>query len=809
MLAGVKFIPRDQIDKDENSSAPAKQKQKQKQKKRSGSHDDKRRKGKRSSRCSSSDGEDLERIKKGSRKKWYSSDEYSSSSYSSGNESEGNSDRDRRKSQSKRKGKRSSEDMSKDEVSYRSKKRSSSDKKEYISEDHSSPPSDGEDSDSYSDRKERRKKGSRKDGKKKSKNRSQRSLVDEEFSDGGRGTSPSKDGEIARKEIGLEWMLRPEGKTDRTPTVIVEEQPKETQVEEIKKVNPRELNPYFKDDGSGYPEDTDEPKAGAGQLLSPSVVGDGGASWRLKALKRAKEQATREGRRLQEVVGERWGSLGQLTVSVASNKAAQSRAHLHAIKSRKKGLNEDNQPSSNNQSDMDSKKDTCRHYLKDVSLGHPKMREPKVRDSLSWKKQKSRDVCTKDSGLIAEAVSSLNTFSNDGSFMSEVLGKRTDDFSSPVYENVADTSKPSEVSAAFKGEQSANQLAAKAFQLRLKGKHEEAEELLKEVENIKAKQADGDNSIRPQNERSTSRYVKQDVPLRQKKREDDADMHLAQRIMQNKKYSVSGQADDEYDYDDDGPSRKSRKKRGSDDHKVSQKNSFANRFSTQQERCLFCFENPSRPAHLVVAIANFSYLMLPKQQPVAPGHCCILPMQHVPSTRAVDDDVWQEIRNFKKCLIMMFAKQEKEVVFLETVMGLAQQRRHCIVECIPLPHEIAKEAPLYFKKAIDEAEDEWSQHNAKKLIDTSVKGLRGSIPEHFPYFHVEFGLNKGFVHVIDDETQFNSNLGLNVIRGMLQLPEEDMYRRRRYETVEAQKQAVKSFDQDWAHFDWTKQLHES
>lgn len=106
------------------------------------------------------------------------------------------------------------------------------------------------------------------------------------------------------------------------------------------------------------------------------------------------------------------------------------------------------------------------------------MREPKVRDSLSWKKQKSRDVSTKDSGLIAEAVSSLNTFSNDGSFMSEVLGKRIDDFSSPVYENVADTSKPSEVSAAFKGELSANQLAAKAFQLRLKGKHEEAEELL-------------------------------------------------------------------------------------------------------------------------------------------------------------------------------------------------------------------------------------------------------------------------------------------------------------------------------------------
>lgn len=60
--------------------------------------------------------------------------------------------------------------------------------------------------------------------------------------------------------------------------------------------------------------------------------------------------------------------------------------------------------------------------------------------------------------------------------------------------------------------------------------------------------------------------------------------------------------------------------------------------------------------------------------------------------------MWEEIRNFKKCLIMMFAKQDKDVVFLETVVGLAKQRRHCMIECIPLPQGIAKEAPLYFKK---------------------------------------------------------------------------------------------------------------
>ncbi|CAL5337510.1 unnamed protein product [Camellia sinensis] len=134
---------------------------------------------------------------------------------------------------------------------------------------------------------------------------------------------------------------------------------------------------------------------------------------------------------------------------------------------------------------------------------------------------------------------------------------------------------------------------------------------------------------------------------------------------------------------------------------------------------------------------------------------------HESTTRAVDNNVWDEIRNFKKCLIMMFAKQEKDVVFLETVMGLAQQRRHCMVECIPLPQDISKQAPLYFKKAIDEAKDEWSQHNSKKLIDTG---------------------------------------------GMLRLPEDDMYGRRKHDLVETQKQAVASFVKDWEPFDWTKQL---
>ncbi|GKU85820.1 hypothetical protein SLEP1_g439 [Rubroshorea leprosula] len=767
MLGGIKFIPRDQIDKAEGENPDAKKEKSSSRKEKAG----------RKKKAYISSDDEIEKIDKGSRKKkWYSSDEYSSSQ----SESEDTSDQEGNKRQNKRRNKRSRSNVSRED---RSKKGSRRGRKQYSSDDDYSTTS--EDGNQKSE-KEGRKKGD---------------------------TNPSaslKENEIVRKEMGLDWMLRPADKVDRTPTVMVDKQSEEPPGE-VKKVNPREMNPYLKDNGSGYPEEADE-KTGAGdKLLSSSLVGDGGASWKLKALKRAQEQAAREGRNFQDVVEERWGSLGKLAVSAASHRAAPFRAHLHAIKNRKQGQADENQMDESKQHERYTEKNTGRDYLRDVSLRHSEMKAPKVRDSLSWGKRKGHNLPAESAGLVSAAVSGLNKFANDGNFIQEFLHKQSNDSAISVsHTNQVGNVESEEVSPVKKkvGEGTSmvkeplttNQLAAKALQLRMKGKHEEAERLLQEVENMKAKQGAGGDSHRQQNIESTSRYVIQDFSKRKGKEEDDGDMHLARKIMQNKQY---GRADDEYDYDD-GPSRKSRKK-GRDNDQVGKQN-FAKRILPQQERCLFCFENPNRPKHLVTAIANFTYLMLPQWQSVVPGHCCILPMQHESSTRTLDDNVWEEIRNFKKCLIMMFAKQEKEVVFLETVIGLAQQRRHCLIECIPLPREIAKQAPLYFKKAIDEAEDEWSQHNAKKLIDTSKKGLRGSIPKNFPYFHVEFGLDRGFVHVIDDEKDFKSSLGLNVIRGMLQLPEEDMYRRRRHESVEMQKQAVASFVQDWEPFDWTKQL---
>ncbi|KAG8370348.1 hypothetical protein BUALT_Bualt14G0107600 [Buddleja alternifolia] len=777
MLSGLKFIPRDQIDKEKDETLDDSRKERRKSRHR------KKKDGRKNkhSRYSSSEDEDLEKIKSGSRnkKKWYDPDEdLSSFSEKSGSQSESENDQKKRRS--------------------RSRKRSRTRRKNYSSDDESSDVSER--------------------GKSNAEGNHNKGGMSNDLIDDSKGSHSQNHSNIVRKEVGLDWMLRPKESTEKTYNQSSNIQPEEAPAEEIKKNNPRELNPYFKDNGSGYPEESAGMKAGKKQLLS-TAVGDGGASWRLKALKRAQEQAAREGRNLQEVVEERWDSMGHLAASVASHNVASTHAHLHAIKNRRKGLINEEKTNTDGENDR-TEKDFDRKSIKDVTPRHPKMRVPKVRDSLSWGKRGNKKLSTEDAALVSTALSSLNKFSSDGNFMDEVLNQKKDNSGEPSdssyrkFEAREETKsvgfaneKIKDAAGTVKSAMSANQLAAKALQLRMKGKHEEAEKLMKEVEIIKERQDIGNESSRVQIDGTTSRFIMHDVSARQKRKEDDGDLHLAQNIMHNHRYntSTSNQADEEYDYDD-GPRKKARKKGGGGNNKSSEITNSANRFLTQQERCNFCFDNPKRPKHLVIAIANFTYLSLPQQQPIVPGHCGILTLQHESSTRSVDDNVWDEIRNFKKCLIMMFAEQEKDVVFLETVMGLARQRRHCLVECVPLPRDVAKQAPVYFKKAIDEAEDEWSQHNAKKLIDTSEKGLRGSIPKNFPYFHVEFGLKKGFVHVIDDEENFKSSFGLNVLRGMLRLPVEDMHRRGRHESIETQKQAVASFARDWVAFDWTKQL---
>ena len=174
------------------------------------------------------------------------------------------------------------------------------------------------------------------------------------------------------------------------------------------------------------------------------------------------------------------------------------------------------------------------------------------------------------------------------------------------------------------------------------------------------------------------------------------------------------------------------------------------------------------PSSTVKAHAKAAPFMRAYRGRLVPGHCLIVPSEHVASARQVDEHVWMEMRNFKKCLLQMFAAQVtfchlcgarafscgcddcdvtqhhsveltmarktawlidhrhtfsaspvsgsaallrmstdsrrplsrqsmmaccptaqgKEMVFMETAMGLQDPKRHAFVECIPVPPRV-------------------------------------------------------------------------------------------------------------------------
>jgi len=64
----------------------------------------------------------------------------------------------------------------------------------------------------------------------------------------------------------------------------------------------------------------------------------------------------------------------------------------------------------------------------------------------------------------------------------------------------------------------------------------------------------------------------------------------------------------------------------------------------------------------------------------------------------------------------------------------------------------------------------------------------------------------GYVHVIDDETKWDTAFGRNIMIGLMGRPAEDMHRGAKADSVGVQMQAVAEFSKKFEAYDWTKQL---
>ncbi|XP_060035777.1 CWF19-like protein 2 isoform X3 [Erinaceus europaeus] len=259
---------------------------------------------------------------------------------------------------------------------------------------------------------------------------------------------------------------------------------------------------------------------------------------------------------------------------------------------------------------------------------------------------------------------------------------------------------------------------------------------------------------------------------------------------------------DYYTLDDMFVSKAAERERFGDEEEKQRRQAIAQhqRLAAQMDKCLYCFDSSQFPKHLIVAIGVKVYLCLPNFRSLTEGHCLIVPLQHHRAATLLDEDIWEEIQMFRKSLVKMFEDKGLDCIFLETNMSMKKQY-HMVYECIPVPKEVGDMAPIYFKKAIMESDEEWSMN--KKLIDLSSKDIRQSVPRGLPYFSVDFGLQGGFAHVIEDQYKFPHYFGKEIIGGMMDV-EPRLWRKGIRENFEDQRKKALQFAQWWKPFDFTR-----
>jgi len=422
---------------------------------------------------------------------------------------------------------------------------------------------------------------------------------------------------------------------------------------------------------------------------------------------------------------------------------------------------------------------------------------------------------------------------------SEKLHKQASDSSSgsEKEEEIEKDKKEPPPASAVLTEAEMNTLASKVLKAELMGNDELAVELKQKLENARTTRAEMvAKGINPDQEgpEVVTKIRGENMKQRRKKTKvethkdgervryfGDDDKYNLQQMFEREKMdtaedhhemmsrlgSKAEKTNDDFDMDDMIIS-KAAGKQSEELEDIKRKNkAVANQMAMEKtlQDCKWCIGSKRSQKHLMVSMGKSVYLALPGTTSMAQGHCLIVPMGHCMAGTEMDEDVWNEVQDYRKSLVRMFQSQGEDCVFFETAIGF-KRHPHMVIECIPLPEDMGSMLPMYYQKAIQECETEWSDN--KKLVKLKEKNIARNIPRGLPYFHVDFGLDMGFAHVIEDEADWNKRFGHEVVGGMMDTEPRTM-RNPAWEQFDEQKRKVIQFGGMWSEFDWTKSLKAS
>lgn len=283
-------------------------------------------------------------------------------------------------------------------------------------------------------------------------------------------------------------------------------------------------------------------------------------------------------------------------------------------------------------------------------------------------------------------------------------------------------------------------------------------------------------------------------------------MRAAERIAKDAKF------DTDLDYMDDNANKLAKHVQKSETNLKNAAIGEFQRLNRILDSCMLCAKEDTNqpPVAPMVSLATRVYLTLPTEPELSEGGAVIVPIQHRTNLLECDDDEWEEIRNFMKCLTRMYHDQGRDVVFYENAAA-PHRKMHAAMQVVPLPYSLGETAPAFFKEAILSSDEEWSQH--KKLIDTSARAKQGlgklafrrSLAKEMPYFHVWFDLEGGLGHIVENASRWPKGdlFAREIIGGMLDVEPDVIKRQGRWQRADKR---VDGFKTRWRKFDWTRVL---
>jgi hypothetical protein len=182
-------------------------------------------------------------------------------------------------------------------------------------------------------------------------------------------------------------------------------------------------------------------------------------------------------------------------------------------------------------------------------------------------------------------------------------------------------------------------------------------------------------------------------------------------------------------------------------------------------------------------------------------HVVISTKEHTNSLAAVEENVYEEIRNYMKSIVSYNLINDMATIFIE-FSKQAEQMSHFEMECIPIKYKYLEDARLYFNKAFSDQDDEWTTN--KKLVDTTpYKGnLTKIINEKFAYVNVDFNAQGGYLHPIENNKKFSQTFLREIFSPLLKKPSHELKYPKKLGLKELLDQ-VDLYKKKFNYYDWT------